>query len=62
MEKATISSKIYDLGIYIYIYIERERDTHTHPHTHQQPINSQSIVGKKKLLVEFFFCHGLLSM
>ena len=46
--------------IWEYIYIYRERDTH--PHTHQQPINSQSIVGKKKLLVEFFFCHGLLSM
>ena len=53
---------------YIYIYIERERErererhTHTHTHTHQRLINSQSKVGKKKLLVEFFFCHGLLSM
>ena len=50
--------------IYIYIYIERERERErdTHTHTHQRLINSQSKVGKKKLLVEFFFCHGLLSM
>ena len=44
---------------YIYIYIH----THIYRHTHQQPINSQSKVGKEKLLViEFFFCCGLLRM